>query len=53
MKHIHLLIKKKKLLYKVGEKVEPDGFNNNLNEECGQGINVHLYQDHCDQWFVY
>ena len=40
-----------KLKYIVGELVIPDGFNNDLNEECGQGINVHVYKDHCDLWF--
>lgn len=38
-------------VYKVGEMVHPDGFDRNISTECGQGINVHMYRDHCDQWF--
>ena len=39
------------LTYKVGELIRPDGFDDNITNECGRGINVHAYQDHCRQWF--
>ena len=38
------------LIYRVGEIVKPDGFNDDPNTECAQGINVHLYKDQCDVW---
>ena len=39
------------LTYHLGQEVRPDGFDDNLMKDCGQGISVHLYQDHCLQWF--
>jgi len=42
---------KKQFKYVVGEKVIPDGFDENVNQSCGKGINFHKYIDHCDQWF--
>lgn len=41
----------KRLIYKIGETVRADGFNDKLRDGCGAGINVHLHKDHCDQWF--
>jgi len=41
---------KGKLTYRLGEEVIPYGFNWDVNEPCGAGINVHRYQDHCKQW---
>lgn len=40
----------KALVYKVGEVAQPDGYNDNIKIDCGQGISVHLHKDHCDQW---
>jgi len=37
----------KKLTYRVGETIRPDGFDDNPANDCGQGINVHLHRDHC------
>lgn len=39
------------LVYKIGETVRPDGFNDDITVPCGQGINVHRYPDHCLRWF--
>ena len=39
------------LVYRVGELVYPDGFDDNIAHDCGKGINVHKYKDHCDVWF--
>jgi antitoxin component YwqK of YwqJK toxin-antitoxin module len=36
--------------YTVGENVVPTGFNDDPNEECGAGINAHVYQDQCEIW---
>ena len=45
---IHLYTKVK---YVVRDIAIPDGFNDNLEEECGQGISVHAYRDECNIWF--
>ena len=42
--------KGKQLVYKLNETVYPDGFNDNINNEDGQGIYVQKFQDQCDQW---
>lgn len=42
---------KKGLVYKVGEIVQGDGFDDNLNNQCGKGISVHKYKDQCLFWF--
>jgi antitoxin component YwqK of YwqJK toxin-antitoxin module len=39
------------LTYKVGETVHPDEFDGGITNNCGAGINVHRYKDHCDIWF--
>jgi hypothetical protein len=41
----------KPLLYEVGKTVWPDGYDDDVSNACGKGINVHLHKDHCDQWF--
>lgn len=38
------------LVYRVGETVVPDGFDADPNVDCGAGIHVHKYVDHCDVW---
>lgn len=43
----------KPFVYRVGEMVVPDGFEENPALDCGKGINVHLHQYHCDQWSKY
>ena len=42
---------KKILKYYVGQEVRPDGFDPNMNNTCGQGINVHRHREHCLHWF--
>jgi antitoxin component YwqK of YwqJK toxin-antitoxin module len=44
-------VHKNKLVYHVGKIVLPDKFDDNINNKCSHGINVHLYKDQCDQWF--
>lgn len=39
--------------YNVGEVVGPDFFNADPSVQCGNGIHVHRYKDHCDQWEVW
>ena len=41
---------KKGLDYIVGKEVIPDGFNENRNETCGQGIHFHVYPEYCHYW---
>jgi hypothetical protein len=43
----------KKLVYKVGEEVWPDGFDDNIQKDCTQGIHVQLHKDHCEYWFYH
>ena len=43
--------KDKSLDYVVDEFVKPDSFNDEVNVDCGAGINVHCYKDQCTQWF--
>jgi len=38
------------ITYRYGKIVKANGFNSNPQDECGQGINVHLYKDQCDIW---
>jgi antitoxin component YwqK of YwqJK toxin-antitoxin module len=40
-----------RLVYKLGELVYPDKYNDNMEEPCGSGINFHKYEDMCKQWF--
>ena len=40
----------KRSVYKVGEIVRPDEFNDDPSHECGAGISVHVHRDHCDTW---
>jgi len=44
--------KEKCITYTVGQQVIPDGFDENVLNDCGPGINVHRYKDQCEQWFV-
>lgn len=37
--------------YRVGQWAVPDSYNGDPKVSCGSGINVHPYQDQCDQWF--
>ena len=30
--------------------VYPDGFDNDVDELCGQGIHVHKYKHQCNKW---
>ncbi len=41
---------KKTLNYIVGKEIIPDGFNENRNETCGQGIHFHVYPEYCHYW---
>ena len=36
--------------YTVGQEVRPTFLNEDPGVECGEGINVHVHRDHCDQW---
>lgn len=40
------------LRYVKGQIVKSNNFNDDPNIICGQGINVHMYKDQCDKWFV-
>ena len=44
---------KERLTYVVGERVavDEDDFDDDVAVECGAGINVHRYRDHCTKWF--
>jgi antitoxin component YwqK of YwqJK toxin-antitoxin module len=46
-----ICLDKKPLVYTVGEFVYPDYYNDDVMANCGAGINVHMYKDHCDYWF--
>ena len=37
-------------VYTLGEVARPDGFNPDPSVECGAGLHVHAFQDHCDVW---
>lgn len=39
-----------KFVYKVGETVSPDSYNQSAHLDCAPGIHVHKFREHCDQW---
>lgn len=39
------------LIYRKGQKVVPNGFNDNILQDYEEGIHVHRYKDQCDTWF--
>lgn len=39
-----------RLRYVLGQEVRPDGFDPSPALECGHGIHVHRYRDHCTRW---
>ena len=41
----------KKINYIVGQQIRGDGYDDDINTKCGQGISVHRYKDHCRNWF--
>jgi hypothetical protein len=45
---VHTLIP---TFYTVGEKIVPDGFDDDPEKDCAKGIHVHSHKDHCKYWF--